>query len=217
MYNGVIFDMDGTMINNMAFHLKAWETLMAELGHPLRGEPLFRELYGSNRGVLERIFGKARFDDDQVQQLSDRKEALYRELYKPHLQLLPGLTDFLEQLYRQSVLMALGTASNIPNINLTLDTLNIRHFFSAIISADDVQQGKPHPETFLKAAAKMGLSPEECIVFEDVPPGVAAAANAGMKAIVVTTSHQPAEFSAFENVLTFIPDFTHIKFDDIHV
>jgi beta-phosphoglucomutase len=207
MYKAILFDMDGTIINNMGYHLMAWERMVAELGKPLRGPALLAELYGSNKGVVERIFGEGQFSDEKIKWIGDTKEAYYRELYRPHMRPIDGLYPFLAHCHARGIPMALGTASNMPNIDLTLDTLNIRHYFGAVVSADDVSQGKPHPETYLKAAAKLGHEPADCLVFEDVPKGVQAAANAGMQAIVVTTTHQPLEFAQFSNILRFIPDY----------
>ena len=103
--------------------------------------------------------------------------------------------------------MAIGSAAIPFNIDFVLDNLGIRHFFSAIVSADDVLQSKPHPETFLKAAGLLNVAPQDCLVFEDVPKGVESAQNAGMRAIVLTTTHQPAAFAHLNNVLHFTPDF----------
>jgi beta-phosphoglucomutase len=213
MHKAIIFDMDGTMINNMHYHLLAWERMAAELGSPLRGEPLLAQLYGSNRGVVERVFGVGRFSDAETQQIGDTKEAYYRELYYPHIRLIDGLPEFLERNQAQGIPMALGTASNMPNIDLTLDALHIRHYFKAIVSADDIKNGKPDPETYLKAAAQLGCAPVDCLVFEDVPKGVEAAANAAMQAIVVTTTHTAAAFAQFENVLRFVPDYRELVFE----
>ena len=88
-----------------------------------------------------------------------------------------------------------------------LDNLNIRRYFRAIVSADDVTHSKPHPETFLKSAALLQVAPADCLVFEDVPKGVEAAQNAGMNAVVMTTTHQPDEFESLPNVLHFAHDF----------
>jgi beta-phosphoglucomutase len=211
MHKAIIFDMDGTMINNMGYHLLAWERMVAELGGSLRGEPLMTQLYGSNKGVVERIFGVGRFSDADIQQIGDTKEAYYRELYYPYIKLIDGLPEFLATNQAKGIPMALGTASNMPNIDLTLDGLNIRRYFSAIVSADDVKNGKPDPETYLQAAAKLGCAPADCLVFEDVPKGVEAAANAGMQAIVLTTTHQPQEFTQFNNILRFIPDYMELR------
>jgi beta-phosphoglucomutase len=132
MSKAIIFDMDGTMINNMHYHLLAWERMVEELGHGIRGEELFAQLYGSNKGVVERIFGQDRFSAGEIQDISDKKEAYYRELYTPHIKLIDGLDNFLADCHDKHIAMALGTASNMPNINFTLDTLNIRHYFSTI-------------------------------------------------------------------------------------
>lgn len=199
------------MINNMHYHLLAWERMVVELGGDLKGEALLAQLYGSNKGVVERIFGVGKFDDKKVKYIGDTKEAYYRELYQPYIQLIDGLQDFLVACKTQQIPLALGTASNMPNINLVLDTLDIRHYFSAIISADDVQEGKPSPETFLKAAAQLNIAPADCVVIEDVTKGVQAAANAGMKCFVITTTHTEEEFSGFSNILRFIPDYRNIS------
>jgi beta-phosphoglucomutase len=211
MSKAIIFDMDGTIINNMHYHLLAWERMVEELGHPIRGEALFAQLYGSNKGVIERIFGQHTFTAANIQDIGDRKEAYYRELYEPHIKLIDGLPAFLDSCRAANIPLALGTASNMPNIHFTLDTLNIRHYFSAIVSADDVQFGKPHPDTYLKAAALLGIEPANCTVFEDVPKGVEAAANAGMQAVVLTTTHPPQDFTQFSNIITFIKDYTELN------
>jgi beta-phosphoglucomutase-like phosphatase (HAD superfamily) len=89
-----------------------------------------------------------------------------------------------------------------------LDNLNIRHYFSAIVSADDVVESKPHPEVFLKAAYLLGVDPSACVVFEDAPKGVEAAARAGMKSVAITTLHAEHEFKGLDNILFFTPDYT---------
>jgi beta-phosphoglucomutase-like phosphatase (HAD superfamily) len=107
--------------------------------------------------------------------------------------------------------MAIASAAIRFNIDFVLDGTNTRGYFEAIVSADDVETSKPHPETFLSAAQQMGVQPTECIVFEDTPKGVEAALNAGMKAVVVTTLHQPGEFTQYPNVIAYGKDFTAFK------
>ena len=106
----LIFDVDGTIINNMPYHLKAWGKLIAELGSDLKGDELLKQLYGKNEEVLKRIFGK-KFPEDELRKLSLRKEEYYRELYLPHMQLLPGFREFLEDAKQHCISMAIGTAS----------------------------------------------------------------------------------------------------------
>ena len=104
--------------------------------------------------------------------------------------------------------MAIGSAAIAYNVDFVLDGLNLRKYISSIVCADDVQISKPNPETFLKAAEKLGVAPADCIVFEDAPKGVEAAANAGMKSVVVTTMHDKEEFNSYDNVLMFVSDYT---------
>lgn len=204
-----IFDLNGTMIHDMEYHTRAWQQLFNEdLGGQFTWEEVKPQMYGKNQEVLVRMFGSDRFTLAEMDSLSLEKEKRYQHEFLPHLALLPGLWEFLEAAQQQGIPMAIGSAAIPFNIDFVLDNLNIRHFFSAIVSADDVVLSKPHPETFLKAAAQLGAAPADCIVFEDVPKGAEAAQNAGMKAVVLTTTHEPAEFAHLSNVLYFASDFT---------
>lgn len=203
-----IFDLNGTMINDMPYHTNAWQYLLNnDLGGNFTWEEVKPQMYGKNPEVLVRIFGPDRFTLDEMNSLSLEKEKRYQEEFFPHLELISGLMEFLENAYQKGIPMAIGSAAIPFNIDFVLDNLNIRHYFKAIVSADDVVLSKPHPETFLKAAQLLDTDPKDCIVFEDVPKGAEAAANAGMKAVVITTTHEPEEFTYLQNVLQFVPDF----------
>jgi HAD superfamily hydrolase (TIGR01509 family) len=204
-----IFDLNGTMINDMPYHTKAWQNLLNnELGGNFTWDEVKPQMYGKNPEVLVRMFGPDRFTLAEMNRLSLEKEKKYQVEFLPHLELLPGLHDFLEAACQKGILMAIGSAAIPFNIDFVLDNLKIRHYFTAIVSADDVALSKPHPETFLKAASLLNVAPEECLVFEDVPKGAEAAANAGMKAVIMTTTHQAHEFNYLPNVLHFATDFT---------
>jgi beta-phosphoglucomutase family hydrolase len=204
-----IFDLNGTMIHDMEYHTRAWQHLFNhDLGGQFTWEEVKPQMYGKNQEVLVRMFGADRFTGEEMDRLSLEKEKRYQAEFLPHLALLPGLMEFLEAAHRQGIPMAIGSAAIPFNINFVLDNLRIRHYFQAIVSADDVVLSKPHPETFLKAAAQLRADPADCIVFEDVPKGAEAARNAGMAAVVLTTTHQAAEFAHLPNVLHFAPDFT---------
>jgi beta-phosphoglucomutase len=203
-----IFDLNGTMIDDMTYHTKAWQTLLNdELGGNFTWDDVKPQMYGKNPEVLVRMFGPERFTLDEMNRLSLEKEKKYQIEFFPHLNLLPGLNEFLESAYQQGIPMAIGSAAIPFNIDFVLDNLNIRHYFKTIVSADDVVLSKPHPETYLKAAELLGVAPTDCIVFEDVPKGAEAAANAGMKAVVITTTHEPVEFEYLQNILCFAKDF----------
>ncbi len=204
-----LFDLNGTMINDMAYHLDAWHHMITnDLGASLSREALKKEMYGKNEEVLDRVFGAGRFTPAQMAEISMEKEKRYQEVYLPHLQLIAGLPQFLDTASRQGIPMAIGSAAITFNIDFVLDNLHIRHYFKAIVSADNVTRSKPDPETYLLAARQLGVSPSDCIVFEDAPKGVEAAANAGMQSVVLTTMHTAEEFAAYNNVIAFVEDYT---------
>ena len=203
-----LFDLNGTMVHDMEFHLQVWyDIIVHDLGAEMSLEVVKSHLYGKSQEILVRIFGEQRFTVEELDRISFQKEKRYQYHYRPHLDLIPGLFAFLEQAYEQKIPMAIGSAAIPLNIDFVLDNLKIHHYFNAIVSADDVVHSKPHPETYLKAASKLGVEPQDCIVFEDVPKGVESALNAGMKAVVITSTHQKEEFSGFDNILCFINDY----------
>ncbi|MBF9252827.1 HAD family phosphatase [Pontibacter sp. 172403-2] len=208
MKTAFLFDLNGTLIDDMHYHAKAWHQILTnDLGADLTWEEVKKEMYGKNREVLARIFGEDHFSDEEAHKLSVEKEKYYQQAYKPHLKLINGLQDFLKQAAAHHVKMAIASAAISDNIDFIVDNLNIRHYFDAFVSADDVETSKPDPETFLKAAEKLQTNPADCIVFEDAPKGVEAAQHAGMQCIVITTAHPKEDFKQYDNVLAFIDDY----------
>ncbi len=206
---GFLFDLNGTMINDMPYHIDAWHKQLVALGSSISLEETKYQCYGKNDELLERVF-PGRFSMEEKIKLGNDKEALYRVEFKPYLKLIDGLDDFLMMASNQNIKMAIGSAAINENINFVIDNLNIRHHFTAIVSANDVVKSKPHPETFLKCAEKLGLHPNDCIVFEDTPKGVECALNAGMKAIVILGEHEQDEFAHFDNVLECIKEYAQL-------
>ena len=208
-----LFDLNGTMVHDMEYHTRAWQQLFNEdLGGSFSWDEVKPQMYGKNREVLVRVFGPDRFTAAEMDHWALQKEQRYQAEFFPHLALLPGLADFLEQAHQRGIPMAIGSAAIPFNIDFVLDNLHIRHYFQAIVSADDVLLSKPHPETFLKAAAQLGVAPADCLVFEDVPKGAEAARNAGMDAVVLLTTHAAAEFADLANVRHCAPDYTDAFF-----
>ena len=207
-----IFDLNGTMIDDMQYHARAWyDILNNDLKAGLTQDEVNVQMYGKNNELLERIFGKHHFDETRMKELSLEKERRYQQAYLPNLKLINGLQIFLERSEQAGIPMAIGSAAITFNIDFILDNLHIRHFFKAIVSADDVTTSKPDPETFIKCAELLNVSPENCIVFEDAPKGVEAAQNAGMDCVVLTTMHEKEEFSQYKNVIDFIEDYRSVN------
>jgi len=215
-FKAFIFDLNGTMINDMEYHTRAWQYLLNnDLGGNFNWDEVKAQMYGKNPEVLVRMFGPDRFTMDEMVELSLEKERRYQKEYLQHLALLPGLNDFLEAANQKGIPMAIGSAAIPFNINFVLDNLKISHYFKAVVSADDVTLSKPHPETYLKVAQRLNIHPTDCLVFEDVPKGAEAALNAGMKSVILTTTHKVDEFTHLPNILHFAPDFTGEYFESL--
>lgn len=213
-YKGFLFDLNGTMIDDMQYHITAWHKILNDLGANISFGQMKAECYGKNDELLERML-PGKFTAEQKAVMSMEKEKTYQAHFKPSLKLLPGLFDFLQKAKQQHIRMAIGSAAIMFNIDFVLDNLDIRSYFDVLVSADDIKVSKPDPETYLTCAEQLKLQPEECIVFEDAPKGVESAARAGMKAVVITTMHTEADFNAYDNILFFVNDFTDKKLDDL--
>jgi len=202
-----LFDLNGTMIDDMQYHIKAWHRILNELGANLSLEQMKEECYGKNDELLERMF-PGRFTEAEKKEMSLEKERQYQSQFKPHLALLPGLNEFLSRANQHEIAMAIGSAAIMFNIDFVLDNLSIRSYFDAIVSADEVKVSKPDPETYLSCSSLLQIEPSHCIVFEDSPKGVESALLGGMKAVVLTTMHEAHEFDAYTNVLMCVKDYT---------
>jgi beta-phosphoglucomutase family hydrolase len=210
-----IFDMDGTIVDNMAFHTKSWLEFFARRGKEYEAEAFFRETAGAQgREILRERLGSD-VSDEEIVALAQEKDALYREMYGPHRAAIQGFDTFVTQADEQGVALAVATSAPPKNIVFTLDELDLRRHFATVVGAADVKQGKPHPDVFLKAAEQLGADPAHCIVFEDAPMGVEAARRAGMRAVVITTTLPPEAFAEFDNVVKIVGDYDELSVDEL--
>ena len=181
-----IFDMDGTLVDNMRFHGAAWQKMLFENGVETDAQVFLVKTAGkTNREIIPHFFKNA--TEERLLELGLRKEALYRELFLPERRVIGGAIEFLEAAKSLGVKMAVATAAPVANMEFILDGLELRRFFDAITTAADVSHGKPNPEVFLKSAEKLGIEPKNCLVFEDAVNGFEAARRAGMKSVGIAT------------------------------
>ncbi len=200
----VLFDLDGVIVDSRSQHLAAWTQLVR--AHGIAAPPgYFQETFGlRNDAILGRLLPDA--SPAEVEALGDEKEATFRELASGRVALLPGVRVLLFALGERGIRSAVVTSTPAENLGLILDSLEIRGAFDALVSAEDVERGKPHPEGFLLAAARLGARPEECVVIEDAPAGIEAAVRAAMRSIGVTTTHHAAELAAAGCVVASLTD-----------
>ncbi len=202
----VIFDMDGTLVDNMDFHRQTWLEWARREGLNKSEDEILANTHGIILEIVQRLFPHVQ-NEAELRALGERKEALYREIYKPHLKLLPGLAAWLNWLRDKDIPLAVATAGDRTNLAFTLDGLSIRDYFRATITSENVTHGKPHPEVFLLAAQALNSAPEKCLIFEDSPVGAEAARRAGMKCIVVNADAPREKFDDTSHVLRFVEDY----------
>ena len=204
--DGLIFDMDGTMIDSMPYHAKSWITFTQR--HNIRidvGELLQRTTGRTGAECMNELFGRI-IDKDEARSLVAEKEALYRELFAPVFAEVAGFQKFAEAALAKGLKVGVGTAGDRHNIEFAFSHLNLRFEPHAVVGGDEGLPGKPEPAIFLAAATKMNTRPDSCIVFEDAPFGIEAARRAGMYAVAICTSHTASELAG-AHVLAHVPDF----------
>ncbi len=215
----VLFDMDGVICDTNPYHLKAWEKFAEKHQLNLEGKDLGYYIYGrTNRDALQ-LFIKDKafangndFSNDQLNDLSEEKEALFREIYRDHVELTTGLKAFLEKLKSASIPMALASNAPISNIDFILDATNTRFYFDAVVDASQVTKGKPDPQIYLRSAEILNIAPEKCVVMEDSTVGVEAGQKAGMKVVGITTTHSREELDHTDLV---VDNFEELDIDQL--
>ena len=201
----VIFDLDGTLIDNNAYHLQTWKKYLEKTGRNISEEAYRKNINGrTNKDALEYIYNR-RMTNDEAMVFALEKEALYREIYKPFIKPVHGLLVLLEALYKKNIPMAIATSGIQVNIDFMFKHISIKKYFSIIVNAAHISKGKPDPEIYQKTASLLQVPPAHCLVFEDAAVGVQAAKAAGMHVIALTTTQTVEELSQADLI---IPDFS---------
>jgi beta-phosphoglucomutase len=210
MIEGVIFDMDGVLVDNVRYHVRAWKQLGLELGKTLTDDAIKRVFGQRNREIIDSLIGASSFTQEELCRHAAHKEELYRGFIKPELKPVTGLVAFLIDLRKEGIKAAVATSGPRDNVAMVLDGLNIRSFFEAVITGADVSRSKPDPEIFLLAARSLNLAPERCVVFEDSTSGIESARRANCRCIALATTHPPEELQ-LHHAGSIIRDFSGLS------
>jgi beta-phosphoglucomutase family hydrolase len=197
----LIFDLDGTLLDNNSFHRKTWEAYLKNMGKLISEEEFNAHINGrTNKDAVEYIYGR-KMSEEESTKYTLEKEALYRQIYKPFIKPVPGLLNFLEILNQKNIPMAIATSGIQPNIDFMFENIPIKKYFKVIVNSSHITNGKPHPEIYLKTASLLNISPENCLVFEDAVVGINSAKAAGMKVIAVATTQTKEELSIADMIV----------------
>jgi beta-phosphoglucomutase len=205
-HRAVIFDMDGTLVDNMRFHAEAWLTVAQKLGSTLTVESFEREYAGKKNEELIPLLSEAPLSEAEIARIAEEKEQLYRAAYAPHMAPLAGFSELVAALRVQGIKLLVATAAPRPNRDFTFEGLKLHDVFDAVVGAEDVTRGKPSPDIFLRAAELAGEPPSACLVVEDAINGVRAGRAAGMDVVAVLTT-TPAELLRAAGARWTIPDY----------
>lgn len=193
MKKALLFDMDGTLVDNTAVHIRAFEIFCGRYGVEGWRERLSQGFGMGNDDIMRLVMPEEVIRSRGLAALADEKEAIYRKIYASDIRPVDGLKELLERLQAEGVRCAVGSSGCKANVDFVLDRCGIRPYFEAQISGDMVTRCKPDPEIYLKAAAALGLAPAECIVVEDAKAGIESARRAGAGRIVALTTTLPRE------------------------
>lgn len=205
---GAIFDWDGVIIDSAALHEQSWHRLAGELNTTIAPGSFKRGFGMKSARIIEEIH-RWSADAAEIARLTNRKEALYREIVaQAEIAPLPGVVEWLHRLREAQIPCAVASSTQRLNIDIVLQRLGLENAFATIISAEDVTHGKPHPGVFEKAADRLGVSRERCVVFEDAHVGIEAAHAAGMKVVAVTTTHPAGQLADADLVVRQLGELT---------
>lgn len=213
---GAVFDFDGVVVNTEWHHEVCWQQVAKERNQPLTHEQYVAGFGVKNDRFISEILGWTT-DPEEIKQISVRKEEIFQKhAQKNSIELIQGILEFLHQLEKHGIPCAIASSSILKNIHIVLEHSPAKRFFSEIVSGEDVKVGKPNPACFLRAAEKLHLPPDRCIVFEDALLGVEAASKAGSKVVAITTTFPKREFEELPfRLMKIVPHFGELNVEEI--
>jgi HAD superfamily hydrolase (TIGR01509 family) len=206
MIQAILYDLDGTLANTDPIHFQTWKTLLVDHGLEIDHDFYQQNFSGRlNPDIVKDLLPHLSVEEGQ--DLSDRKEALFRQWAREQLQPLAGLTDLINWGHRHQVRQAVVTNAPRLNANFMLETLHLTDTFEFVVLADTLPKGKPDPLPYQTGLDQLQLQPDDVITFEDSPSGIRSSVAAGISTIGVATTHQPDLLYDLGAVLV-IDDFT---------
>lgn len=208
----VIFDMDGVICHTNPYHSLAFREFFSTRNLAPTDEEFAQHMFGKSNSYILSHFLERKIEGEELLQLEQEKEGLFRKIYESHVEPIDGLVEFINDLKSNGAKIGVATSAPYANLELILSKVAIRETLGSIMASEDVKKHKPDPEVYLTSAKNLGVSPDQCIVFEDSFSGISAALNAGMKVVGVLTSHTIEELPPCD---LYINDYKDLSYDAI--
>jgi len=206
--------MNGVIVNDERIHQESWRQLSKKYGFKLSEEQFKHDVFGHTEvDTLDYLF-KRHLSPEEQQPYLDERVKIAIDLYKPQIALPNGLLEFFNLLEQNSIPVAIATSARIPYTNFVLDSLKIRHFFTHIVTSEEIKRSKPDPEIYLLAAQKLGIDSQLCIAIEDSLSGIKSAQAAGIYVIGITSTHTREELDLANLV---IDSFTELSLEKLEL
>ena len=187
MIKGVIFDMDGTIVDSLPFHYKAWKIFFNENKVENFSEKLKDYKGGGTLDLMNAVYGD-KYSRKELKIMTDDKEIIFREIYKNNVVPIMGFMEMFELIKSKNILVGIASNAIRKNVEMILSELKIYEKFDSIICGDEVKKGKPDPEMFNETVKRFNLKKEECLIFEDSVEGILAAVNSKVDVVGITSS-----------------------------
>ena len=217
MFRAVIFDFDGVITDSEVLHLRAFNKSLAQFGVELTTKDYYQNYLGFSDFDCYKMLitqGLLKIDEEQIGDIIKQKSVIFEELTKTEGRTIEGVHEFLKMLESNNVPMAICSGSLLVEIEIVLDEAHLRHFFKAIVSAEQVRKGKPHPEGFLLALQRLNadctpsITADQCVIIEDSHWGLQAGSAAGMHTVAVTNSYDAEQLTMAEKVVAHLSDLS---------
>jgi HAD superfamily hydrolase (TIGR01509 family) len=215
MIKGIIFDMDGTIVDSLPYHYEAWKIFFNENKVENFSEKLNEYKGGGTLDLMRTVYGN-QYSKKELKKMSEDKEKIFRKIYKGEIKQILGFKNFLDELKSKDIMVGLASNAIRKNVSMIINELEIYDHFDSIICGDEVINGKPNPEMFNETIDRFNINKDECLIFEDSLEGVLAAKNSGIKVIGITSSSSNKALTDAGCVMS-ISDYLDFKLSDIRM
>lgn len=217
MLRAVIFDFDGVITDSEILHLEAFNRVLAQYDVEITVEEYYKDYLGLTDLECFKALadeGRLKVETQEIENFVKQKNEIFEETLKADSRIIEGVVDFLEMLRQNKVRMAICSGALLAEIELILKQAQLGHFFEVIVSADEIEKGKPDPEGYLLALERLNqndnnaILPDECIVIEDSHWGLEAGKAAGMHTVAITNSYDAEQLALAERIVGRLDELT---------